>query len=273
MKDEAFTVIEGFEFKDKYLFADLVSIMKILRSENGCPWDKEQTHLSIRKNLIEETYEVLEAIDNIDSELLKEELGDVMLQVIFHAEIESQNGGFDINDVTDGICRKLIIRHPHIFSDVIARTSEQVLLNWDEIKKQQKGHQKHTEALDCIPRILPSLMRSYKIQQKAAKVGFDWPDVSGAIEKTHEELKELEEAIAENDVEHCKEELGDLLFATVNISRFINAEPEEALTAACDKFIKRFSIMEDSALNDKLDMRDLTLAQLDELWDKAKLVL
>jgi tetrapyrrole methylase family protein/MazG family protein len=266
-------VIDGFEFKDKYEFADLVSIMKILRGENGCPWDKEQTHLSIRKNLIEETYEVLEAIDNNDSELLKEELGDVMLQVVFHAEIACQNGGFDVSGVTDGICRKLIVRHPHIFGDVVANTSEQVLVNWDEIKKQLKGHQKQTEAINSIPRILPSLMRSYKIQQKAAKVGFDWPEVSGALEKTHEELKELEEAIAENNPEHCKEELGDLLFAAVNISRFINVEPEEALTAASDKFIRRFSIMEDISLNEKINMREMTLEELDELWNRAKLVL
>jgi tetrapyrrole methylase family protein/MazG family protein len=266
-------MINGFEFKDKYGFTDLINIMKTLRGENGCPWDKEQTHLSIRKNFIEETYEVLEAIDNNDSELLKEELGDVMLQVVFHAEIERQNNSFDINHVTDGICRKLIVRHPHIFGDVVANTSDQVLVNWDEIKKQQKGHQKQTESINGVPRILPSLMRSYKIQQKAAKVGFDWPEVSGALEKAHEELKELEEAIAEHNPEHCKEELGDLLFAAVNISRFINAEPEEALTAASDKFIRRFSIMEDIALNEKLNMRNLTLAELDDLWNRAKMVL
>jgi tetrapyrrole methylase family protein/MazG family protein len=267
------SVVDGFEFKDKYDFADLVNIMKILRGENGCPWDKEQTHCSIRKNFIEETYEVLEAIDNGDPDLLKEELGDVMLQVVFHAEIERQNGGFDVSDVTDGICRKLIIRHPHIFSDVVADTSEQVLLNWDEIKKQQKGHKRQTEAINEVPRILPSLMRSCKVQQRAAKTGFDWPDVSGALEKVHEELQELEEAISEKNPEHCKEELGDLLFAAVNVSRFIGAEPEESLTDACDKFIKRFSIMEDIALSEKINMQEMTLTELDALWNRAKLVL
>lgn len=264
-------MLDNFQFKEKYGFDDLIDIMAILRSEKGCPWDREQDHKSIRRNFIEETYEVIEAIDNEDTELLKEELGDVMLQIAFHAQMEKERGTFDIDEVTDGICQKLIVRHPHVFGDVRADTSQQVLTNWDEIKKQTKGQSTQTEVLEHIPRVLPALMRSFKVQQKAAKVGFDWPEVGGALEKTHEELNELEDAIREGDAQHTTEELGDLLFSVVNIARFVDAEPEEALTAACDKFIRRFAQVEKLA-GDR-DMRDMTIDELDKLWDKAKTAL
>jgi tetrapyrrole methylase family protein/MazG family protein len=261
-------MVDNFQHKDKYGFDDLVNIMSLLRGENGCPWDREQTHKSIRANFIEETYEVVEAIDNEDTSLLLEELGDVLLQVAFHAQIENERGAFNIGDVSDGICRKLIVRHPHIFGDVKADTTADVLKNWDEIKKQTKGQKSQTEVMENIPRVLPALMRSYKVQQKAAKAGFDWPEVSGAIEKTREELGELEEAVAQGSREHSSEELGDLLFSAVNISRFIEAEPEQALTFACDKFIKRFAIVE--RLAQGRDMKKMSLEEMDKFWNEAK---
>lgn len=261
---------KDFTFKEQYGFEDLVSIMAILRGQGGCPWDREQTHESIRQNFIEETYEVIEAIDEKDPVLLQEELGDVLLQVVFHSQMEQETGRFDVNNVIDGICKKLIVRHPHIFADTVAADTAQVLKNWDEIKKRTKKQSTQTEVIQSVPRTLPALMRSSKVQQKAAKVGFDWPDVNGAIEKTREELEELEEAIAKGEKSHSAEELGDLLFSVVNISRFIDAEPEESLTFACDKFVKRFSIVEKLANDSARDLKAMTLAQLDELWDQAK---
>ena len=263
-------MLQDFNFKDKYGFEDLAGIMALLRSGTGCPWDREQTHKSIRANFIEETYEVIEAIDNDDAPLLKEELGDVLLQIVFHAQMEKEKGIFDISDVIDGICQKLIIRHPHVFGEVKVENSEQVLKNWDEIKKQTKGQKSQTEVIKTIPRVLPALMRSYKVQQRAAKVGFDWQEVSGALSKTHEELEELEQAIAQGDSANSKEELGDLLFAAVNVSQFINAEPEEALTAACNKFIARFSIVEKLAQQQGRGMNEMSLEELDKLWNRAK---
>lgn len=260
------------EFKEKesYSFDDLVAIMKLLRSPEGCPWDKEQTHNSIRQNFIEETYEAIEAIDTQDTALLKEELGDVLLQVVFHAEMESEKGTFSIDDVCDGICKKLIVRHPHIFSDVQADSSETVLKNWDAIKMKTKSQTTQSEVMHGISKALPSLMRSTKIQQKAAKAGFDWDSADGAFEKVEEELLELKNAYAQGDRSACEEELGDLLFSAVNVSRFVGADAEQALYQACDKFIDRFTAVERLAKESGLDMKEATLSQLDSLWDKVK---
>ena len=181
----------NFKEKSNYNFDDLIEIVKILRSPGGCPWDREQTHKSIRSNFIEETYEAVEAIDTGDLELLKEELGDVLLQVALHSEIESEKGTFTINDVCDGICKKLIIRHPHVFGDVNADTTDQVLKNWDAIKMRTKSQKTQSQAMESVSKALPSLMRSTKIQQKAAKVGFDWDSVDGAVDKLFEECNEL----------------------------------------------------------------------------------
>jgi tetrapyrrole methylase family protein / MazG family protein len=266
-------MIKGFEFKENYDFDDLVNIVKVLRSPGGCPWDIEQTHKSIRANFIEETYEVIEAIDTDDEALLREELGDVMLQVALHAQMETEKGSFDIGDVADGICKKLIVRHPHVFGDVKANTTGEVLKNWDEIKKRTKGQSSQTEVMETVPRVLPSLMRSSKVQQKAARSGFDWPDISGAVEKVHEELGELESEITRGDNKAGAAELGDLLFAVVNIARFIDAEPEEALTASCDKFIKRFALCEKFATESGRELKSMTAEELDTLWGKAKDVL
>lgn len=181
----------NFTEKENYNFNDLVEIVKILRAPDGCPWDREQTHKSIRSNFIEETYEAVEAIDTDDLDLLKEELGDVLLQVAMHAEIESEQGTFDINDVCDGICKKLIIRHPHVFGDVNADTTEKVLKNWDAIKMKTKSQKTQTQAILSVSKALPSLMRSTKIQQKAAKVGFDWENVNGALISFLKNVKSL----------------------------------------------------------------------------------
>lgn len=259
-----------FKEKSNYKFDDLVEIMKLLRSPNGCPWDREQNHKSIRQNFIEETYEVIEAIDNDDKELLKEELGDVMLQVVFHAEMESEKNEFNIDDVCDGICKKLIIRHPHVFGDVQADTSEKVLSNWDKIKMQTKSQKSQSEAMDSVSKSLPSLMRSTKIQQKAAKAGFDWNDVNGVIDKLSEEVAELREAVKENNKEHQTEELGDVLFSVVNVSRFLKIDSEEALYKACDKFSDRFRKVENLAKERNLDMKTATLEELDSLWEEVK---
>ena len=260
------------EFKEKesYNFDDLVAIMKPLRSPEGCPWDKEQTHSSIRQNLIEETYEAIEAIDTQDTALLKEELGDVLLQVVFHAEMESEKGAFSIDDVCDGICKKLIVRHPHIFSDVQADTSETVLKNWDAIKMKTKSQSTQGEVMQGVSKALPSLMRSTKVQQKASKAGFDWDNADGAFEKVEEELSELRSAYEQGDHAACEEELGDLLFSAVNVSRFVGADAERALYRACDKFISRFTAVERLAEESGLDMKKATLAQLDSLWEKVK---
>lgn len=256
--------------KDSYGFNDLVEIMKILRSPEGCPWDREQDHKSIRQNFIEETYEAIEAIDTEDSELLKEELGDVLLQVVFHSEIEQSQGGFNIDDVCDGVCKKLIVRHPHVFGDVVAETSDKVLTNWDNIKMKTKSQKTQSDAIDSVAKSLPALMRSTKVQQKAAKVGFDWDDVNGAMEKVSEELSELKEAVKSSDKENIHEELGDLLFAVVNVSRFLKEDSEKALYDACDKFAKRFRKVEELASKKNINMKEAGIEVLDELWDEAK---
>ena len=260
------------DFKEKpnYKFDDLVQIVKILRAPGGCPWDREQTHKSIRSNFIEETYEAIEAIDTEDTELLKEELGDVLLQVALHSEIESEKNSFNIDDVCDGICKKLIIRHPHVFGNVNADTTEQVLKNWDAIKMRTKSQKSQTQAMENISKALPSLMRSSKIQQKAAKVGFDWQDVNGALEKLDEECTELKEAIKNNDVENQKEELGDVLFSVVNVARFLNIDSEHALYDACDKFTNRFSKVEALAKERDIDMKTASIQTLDSLWEEVK---
>lgn len=259
-----------FQQKDRYEFSDLVKIVKLLRGENGCPWDKEQTHESIRQNFIEETYEAIEAIDTKDTELLKEELGDVLLQVVFHAVMEEETGSFDVNDVADGICKKLIIRHPHVFSDVVANDTEQVLKNWDNIKMQTKSQKTQTQAMQSVSKALPALMRSQKLQQKAAKVGFDWENVDGALEKLEEEIGELRQAIKNNDKANQSEELGDVLFSAVNVSRFLKIDSEKALYDSCEKFVSRFEKVEKAAQEQNIDMKNADLNTLDSLWDKAK---
>lgn len=259
-----------FVIKDKYEFQDLIEIMKYLRAPGGCPWDMAQTHKSIRSNLIEETYEVVEAIDNEDSELLKEELGDLLLQVIFHSEMAEEDNKFNIDDVVNDICQKLVIRHPHVFGDVSASNSEEALKSWDDVKMQTKSQKKQSQAMDSVSKALPSLMRATKIQKKAAKIGFDWDSVDGALDKVAEETQELKSAIAEGNIENQSEELGDLLFSVVNVSRFIGVDSEKALYDACDKFTDRFRQVEELAASKGIDMKTAELSELDSLWDEVK---
>ncbi len=263
-------MVSGFKFKNSYEFNDLVEIVAILRGEGGCPWDAVQTHSTIKKDLIEETYEVIEAINKDDKALLCEELGDLMLQAVFHAQIETEQNCFNIDAVCDGICKKLIERHPHVFGEVNVSGVDDVLTNWDDIKRKTKNQKTTTQAMQAVPRELPALMRSTKIQKKAAKAGFDWNDVAGALDKLEEEIGELRQAINESDDAASFEELGDVLFSAVNVSRFIDVDAEEALTSATDKFFNRFSIVEQLAQKRDIDMKNTSLDELDKLWDEAK---
>ena len=254
--------------KESYGLKDLEEIVSLLRAPGGCPWDGEQTHESLRRGLLEESYEVVEAIDEASPEHLKEELGDVLLQVVFHADIEKDAGRFTLDDVADGICKKLIFRHPHVFGDTAVTGSDEVLVNWEELKREEKGQQTYTDTLTAVARSLPALWRAEKVQKKAKKAGFDWPDASGAVDKLSEELEELKEAMAQGT--NIEEELGDLLFAAVNVSRFVKADPEKALTAATDKFISRFRKVEAFAAQEGRDMAQMGLSELDQLWERAK---
>ncbi len=257
-----------FERKEKYNFNDLLRIMEILRAPDGCMWDREQDHQSIRRNFIEETYEVCEAIDEQDPEHLKEELGDVLLQVVFHTQMEKEKGVFDIGDVTDGICKKLIYRHPHIFGTVEVGSSEEILRNWDELKRKEKHQKSDTDTLASVAKSLPGLIRAEKLQKKAAKVGFDWENAQGALEKAGEELDEVKRAIAgDGDPE---EEIGDLLFAAVNVARHLKVDPERAMEKTCNKFIRRFADMEQQAKEENKALSGLSLAELDTLWNRSK---
>jgi tetrapyrrole methylase family protein/MazG family protein len=262
----------GLQEKDSYGVEDLLAIMTLLRSPGGCPWDREQTHASIRKNFLEECYEAVEAIDTGDTALLREELGDVLLQVVFHAEMEREQGTFDFGGVCDGICKKLILRHPHIFGDVTVRDSKEVLENWDAIKKQEKQQKTQTESLLSVPRTLPALMRSEKVQGRAAKAGFCYPDVSGAMQDLRSEVDELSRAIEDGKAANIREELGDVLFSAANVARFAGADSEQCLTESCDKFITRFSKVESMAKERKIDMikTSAAISQLNALWAEAK---
>lgn len=257
-----------FKIKENYCFDDLLNIMAILRGENGCMWDRQQDHHSIRRNFIEETYEVCEAIDNEDIALLKEELGDVLLQVVFHTRIEEEKGNFNIDDVADGICKKLIFRHPHIFGTVDVSSTEEILNNWDDLKKEEKGQKSTTDTLNSVARSLPALIRAEKVQHKAAKVGFDWDDISGALDKVQEELDEVKRAL--NGDGNVSEEVGDLLFAAVNVARFANTDPESALNGTTEKFIRRFSYVENTAAAQGKQLETMTLEEMDDLWNEGK---
>ena len=234
-----------FQYKDSYNVKDLEEIVRILRAPGGCPWDAEQTHQSIRRNFLEEAYEAAEAIDEESPEHLKEELGDVLLQVVFHARMEQEEGRFDLDDVADGVCKKLIYRHPHVFGDVSVSGTGEVLSNWEELKRKEKGQTTNTDALESVARSLPALWRA---------------------EKVSEELEELKAAAAEGT--NVAEELGDLLFSAVNVSRFLKVDCEDALNQATDKFIDRFRKVEAQA-GDR-PMTEMTLAELDQLWERAK---
>ena len=261
---------EEFVLKDKYNMDDLVAIIKVLRAPGGCPWDREQTHESIKKNFIEETYEVVEAINKQSTDMLREELGDVLLQIVLHSEMESEKGNFSFDDVVNDIVQKLVVRHPHVFGEVVANNTAEALNSWDAVKLKTKGQKNQTESMLSVPRELPALMRAQKIQHKAAKIGFDWDDVGGAVDKLYEEIDELKTAMEQGKRLDIEDEFGDVLFSCVNIARFIDVDSEEALTASTDKFMSRFSLVEQMASEQGIDMKSSSIEELDRLWDKAK---
>ena len=258
-------IVLDFLCKESYDLRDFVALVSYLRSPNGCPWDQVQTHESIRRNFLEETYEACEAIDAGDLVHMREELGDVLMQVLFHTDIEREAGHFDIDDVADAACKKLVYRHPHVF-----RRDEPDAPDWDTMKQRERAQTTTAEAMDSVARSLPALWRCDKIQAKAAKTGFEWPDVHAALDKVDEEARELRAAVASGDTESIGDELGDLLFAAVKVARFAGIDPEQAAHAACEKFIRRFSAMETAAANDGTALEQCTLEQMLTLWQHAK---
>lgn len=250
---------------------DLKDIMRILRAEGGCPWDRGQDRDSLKPYLLEEAYEVLDAIEKKDLKLLKEELGDLLLQVVFHAEIADEERAFDFDAVVKGICEKLIRRHPHVFGGAEAKDGNGALKEWEASKRKEKRAKDYTGALRDVPKKLPSLMRSFKVQQKASLAGFDWDDTEDVLAKVKEELTELEEVYKTENMNRIKEELGDLLFAVVNLSRFEGIQPEIALRDATDKFIHRFAFMEHNAQKSGKRLDEMTLDQMEELWEMSKM--
>lgn len=256
-----------FKIKSRYDIDDLLKIMEILRSENGCPWDREQDHKSIRKDFLEEAYEVCEAIDREDSALLREELGDVLLNVVFHARIEEEQGRFTFADSVNDVCRKLIERHPHVFGDVTVKDSEDVLKNWNDIKKESKGQETYAQTLKSVCTALPALMRAQKIGKRAAYAGMDFPDAAAAMASLESEISEVKAAKNGGELE---EELGDMLFAAVNAVRLYGFDAEELLTRAADKFTDRFEETENIIRCEGKDMRSLDIETLDAYWRRAK---
>ena len=260
----------NFVRKPQYGYEDLLEIIRLLRSEDGCPWDKAQTHQSIRRGLLEEAYEAAEAIDNDDPVLLKEELGDVLMQVVFHADIESDAGRFTIDDVCDGVVKKLLFRHPHVFGSECEDSPESVPVSWDKLKRQEKGQKTVADSMDSVARSLPGLWRAEKLQSKAASAGFEWPAVQGALDKLAEETAELHQAVAEQG--DIAGELGDVLFAAVRVASTLERDPEQALHAACEKFIRRFTAMEQTALAEGRPLETLSKDELLAGWNAQKRV-
>ena len=257
-----------FEEKTRYTYDDLVTVMQRLRAPNGCPWDREQTHASLKKDLIEECYELNDAIDEQDDAHIIEELGDVLMLVVFHSVIADEQGRFNEADVADGVIKKLIYRHPHVFGSDVLKSADEVLVKWDELKRKEKQQKSYKDVLCSVPKGFPALMRSQKIQKKAGKVGFDWNRAEDALFKIDEERKELQRAMAENG--NVAEEAGDLLFAAVNVIRLLGLDAEQILHDTCDKFIRRFAKMEELVVADGYTLDQMTLEEQDGYWEKAK---
>lgn len=253
-----------------YTFEDLQKIMIKLRAENGCPWDREQTHHSLSKYLVEEAYEVLDAVESEDDSALVDELGDVLLQVVFHATIATEEGYFSMDDITDGICQKMIRRHPHVFSDVDVSGSDEVLVNWQAIKAKEKQTERIYEAMDAVATSTPALIRSQKVQKIAANVGFDWQNVKDAIEKIDEEFNEFKVEVEAQDFKKLEEELGDLLMIISNVARHLKIDAEIALAKAIEKFIRRFKYIEEKLLETNDVPRGELCDEMDKLWNEAK---
>lgn len=259
-----------FCYKERYDVSDLLKIMRLLRSPDGCPWDKVQTHHSIRQNFIEETYEAVEAIDNEDWILLREELGDVLMQVIFHAIMEEEAGRFDFDDVCNEVCQKLIVRHPHVFSDTVADTPDEVLRNWDAIKMKTHEQTMYADSIDSVAKSLPALMRAQKVQKRAAKSGFDIESTQASFDKIVEEYEELRSIADTDDRDRLSDELGDLLFSVVNTARFLGVDAEQALTRSTDKFSTRFRRVEELCTERGIDMKSTPIPVIDSLWEDIK---
>ncbi len=254
--------------KSRYDFDDLVLLVSVLRGKEGCPWDMEQTHKSIRDDIIEETYEVIEAIDTDNAELLREELGDVLFQVVFHSQIETDVDSFTVDDVIDEVCKKMIYRHPHVFADVSVSGTEDVLKNWETLKSDEKQRITVTDKLRSIPSQLPALMRATKVGKKASC--FDFPDTESVLGKVYEETDELSEAISLGDPDNIEEEIGDLLLSITSLCRKLGVNAEMALNNATEKFIDRFELVENEVISRGDDIKTLDIVELDTIWDKIK---
>lgn len=251
-------------------FERLVEIIARLRGADGCPWDREQTSESIKPNLLEETYEVLEAIDDRDMGGLRSELGDLMMQAVFHAQFAAERGDFDIEDSLRSINEKLIRRHPHVFGEVEVAGSDEVLHNWEEIKRTEKGNENRTSMLDGVPKAMPALARAMEISKKAAKAGFEWPDLDAVVAKTEEELGELKAELASGDRGRAFDEIGDLLFTVVNIARWTGVDAEDALRVMIARFSERFRRMEQASRDANRRIEDLSIEEMDAVWDRVK---
>jgi tetrapyrrole methylase family protein / MazG family protein len=249
-------------------FNELLKIMSSLRGKKGCPWDKEQTRESLKPFIVEEAYEVLEAIDEKNPEAIKEELGDLLFQIIFQCQIAKERGEFEISDVIEKICKKMISRHPHVFGDADYKTTDEVLVHWEAQKKKEGKHRE--SLLDGVPKTLPSLLRAHRLQDRAARVGFDWDKIDDVFLKLEEELKEFHEAFKSKKQDEIEDELGDVFFMLVNLSRFIGINPEDAHRKTISKFISRFRYIEISAADKGIKLSDMTLAEMDALWNEAK---
>ena len=254
----------------KELFESLVDVIATLRGENGCPWDREQTHSSLKSTLIEETYETVEAIDAEDPNHLKEELGDLLLNILLQAQIADESENFDIYDVIESLTEKLIRRHPHVFGSVDVESADEVVENWETIKSQEEGYEDRNSVLDGIPDALPALLRSQKIQKRAARVGFDWDNISDVFDKVEEELDEVNDSLKNNDQAEIELEIGDLLFAVVNLCRFVDLQAEETLRKANRKFVRRFKGMETELNTQGKNISDQSLEELDKIWNEIK---
>ncbi len=257
--------------KKKYTFDEFKEIIARLRGEGGCPWDREQTYKSMKSNVLEESYEVIDACETGGMKLA-DELGDLLLQVVMLSQIASEAGEFTMDDVIDCIAEKMIHRHPHVFGDVKAETSEEVLKNWDKIKREDKKDTSVTKSLTDITKTLPSVLKAHKVQSRVAKVGFDWDNTDDVFDKVYEEFGELKNAYKNNDAKNAHEELGDLMFSVINLSRFLKINPELALNDSTEKFVRRFEKIEKAATVEGKKIENMSFEEMDALWEKVKTI-
>jgi len=251
-------------------FSDLVALMARLRGPDGCPWDRKQSPETLKPFLVEECYEVIEAIEEGKPDKVREELGDLLFQIVFHARIAEEQGKFTLEDVAETIYEKMVRRHPHVFGEAQAATPGEVLANWEQIKRKEKSHEHRKSILEGVPAALPSLLRAHRLQEKASRVGFDWSHLNEVLPKLDEEVREFKESLKAENAEKIEEELGDLFFTLVNVSRFLGVNPEDALRKTISKFIHRFRHIEERAAENGRSLNDLSLAEMDTLWEESK---